>query len=135
MKASDEAGERMSAEEGTGDKALIRNGSNALTSKLRTKSEKECSDVIRAMWKDMSSDQKKQYQSDGKSNKESSSRGQGRWQEVYNIYIELVPLLAYRQELLQWLVDLIRSPLPAPAKHWYVAFSFARCQKVLIRSA
>jgi hypothetical protein len=113
MKGIDAAGERMSVEEGTGDKALIRNCSNALISKLRTKSEKECSDVIRAKWKDMSLDQKKQYQNDEESNKENSSRG----------YYEM---LAYRQELLQWLVDLIRSPLPAPAKHWYVA-SFPWC--------
>lgn len=29
-------------------------------------------------------------------------------------------MLAYREELLRWLVDLIRSPLPTEAIHWYV---------------
>jgi len=28
-------------------------------------------------------------------------------------------MLAYREELLKWLVDLVRSPLPIPAIHWY----------------
>ncbi len=27
-------------------------------------------------------------------------------------------MLAYREEILRWMVDLIRSPLPASAKHW-----------------
>lgn len=35
-------------------------------------------------------------------------------------------MMAYREELLRWLVDLIRSPLPFSAIHWYVsAFSLA----------
>jgi hypothetical protein len=30
-----------------------------------------------------------------------------------------IRMLAYREELLKWLVDLVRSPLPTAAIHWY----------------
>ena len=76
----------------------------AETSEQRKLSEED----IENEWNKLSPDEKEQYAQREKSQSIARSR-----RSHYR-------MLAYREELLRWLVDLIRSPLPSDAVHWYV---------------
>ena len=71
-------------------------------------SEEELSNTIKGKWKKLQKAKREEYaqrEDEKKSSHDELSRAN---------YL----MLAYREELLRWMVDLIRSPLPATAKHW-----------------
>ena len=71
-------------------------------------SEEELSNTIKGKWKEIPKAKREEYaqrEDEKKSSHDELSRAN---------YL----MLAYREELLRWMVDLIRSPLPATAKHW-----------------
>ena len=69
-------------------------------------SEDELEDAVKAKWKKLSSEQRREYEQREQKSNNVSRRAS-------------YQLLAYREELLRWLVDLVRSPLPDAAIHWY----------------
>ena len=73
----------------------------------RKLSEKEVEEKMKAAWSDLSLDEKNDYAQREKEANNTSRRANFR-------------MLAYREELLKWLVDLVRSPLPTAAIHWYL---------------
>jgi hypothetical protein len=73
----------------------------------RKLSEKEVEEKMKAAWSDLSLDEKNDYAQREKEANNTSRRANYR-------------MLAYREELLKWLVDLVRSPLPTAAIHWYL---------------
>ena len=71
------------------------------------RSEEEVEERNKADWNKLSADEKKYYAQREEENASTSRRANYR-------------MLAYREELLRWLVDLVRSPLPTAAIHWFL---------------
>jgi hypothetical protein len=70
-------------------------------------SEEEVEERMKAEWNELSADEKKYYAQREEEIASTSRRANYR-------------MLAYREELLRWLVDLVRSPLPTAAIHWFL---------------
>lgn len=69
-------------------------------------SEDELEAAVKAKWKKLSREKRREYEQREQKSNNVSRRASYK-------------LLAYREELLRWLVDLVRSPLPDAAIHWY----------------
>jgi hypothetical protein len=94
-KALTERSKLVDESEGQGDEAQ------------RKMSEEEVEERMKAEWNKLPADGKKYYAQREEQNARTSRRANYR-------------MLAYREELLRWLVDLVRSPLPTAAIHWFL---------------
>ena len=71
-------------------------------------SEEELQNACKTEWSNQTEEQRKKYADE----EQTMSR-----RELFKSHSEM---LTYRGRLLRWLVDLIRSPLPSEAIHWYL---------------